>query len=140
MSDVIYRTQVNRDEIAAHMRNGGLSAIMDFDHVIEVHEDGTISHPRGVYSPECYVDADADGQVAGEPDVAPWTLLSGYTGQYGYNGPIMHSSEVIGGRMVDDILARPGYYVALVVEVMPHDDEEDPEPAGWAIAYREVGS
>jgi hypothetical protein len=95
-----------------------LSDLMDFDHVIRVHPNGTVTEPAGVYAPE----------LDGETPEPGWRLLAGYTGQYGYNGPIMHSSEFIGGRLARDILDTPGLYVALVVE--SHDPDE---PCEWFV-------
>ena len=144
-----------------------LSSLMDFDHVIEVHDDGTVTDAApGIYAPELHGE-----EFTGFTD---WRLLSGYTGQYGYNGPVMHPSEFVGGRLAQDILTTPGLYVALVVEdrrpcewfvnnaTVPawccnthmydgtgdfpatdnHPDEcpfsEEQEPAGWAVAFRDT--
>lgn len=63
-------------------------------------------------------------------------LLTGFTGQYCYRGPIMHESEVIGGGIERYILENPGWYCAVVVN---DGDSEDYEPCGWAIAYKEAG-
>lgn len=120
-----------------------LNEIMSFDHVIEVRADGTISRPGGIYAPEIYVGTDADGQILASDEAVMlegvksqgWELLTGYTGQHGYNGPVMHPSESIGNRMERDILTEPGLYVALVVEVL-NDDDTDNEPAGWVVAHR----
>lgn len=102
-----------------------LSDVMEFDHVIQVHEDGSVTDGvPDVWAPSLYDD---------EVDDARWTLMRGYTGQYGYSGPIMHSSEYIGGLMADDILSTPGYYVALVNY---NSDDDEGEPEGWAVAYR----
>jgi hypothetical protein len=68
-------------------------------------------------------------------------LMTGYTGQYGYNGPVMHESEYIGGRLSESILALPGWYVAVVVYSATEEQGPDGEDvAGWAVAYREVRS
>lgn len=88
----------------ATLTPGSLSEVMDFDHVIEVHPDGTVSDRRDIFAPELF-----DGEVWGG-----WTLLTGYSGQDRYSGPIMHPSEYIGGRMERDILSTPGVYVSLV--------------------------
>ncbi len=106
-----------------------LSSAMDFDHPIRVNTDGTLSDAPGMYAPSL------DG---GNLDSDEWELVTGgYTQQYGYNGPIMHSSEQIGGRLAEDILAEPGVYVSLVANAEP-DEDDDPddylEPEGWAIA------
>jgi len=139
-------------------------------------DDGTLSDAHGVYAPEVYHsetdDIEIDG-VAGRRGET-WEALYGYTGQYSYNGAVMHSSEFLGGGLADDILSTPGTYVVVVVNVEPYvafphewsdsgvrcircgligngsdngsceshvrynveltlDDDEDPEPAGWAI-------
>lgn len=111
----------------------GLSDIMEFDHVISVDPSGEVKDGfTGIYAPELmHVEG---GQSPNDVEgVGDWELLTGYTGQYGYNGAVMHASEFIGGRLERDILSRPGLYVACVVNC--YDDDE---PAGWAIAYKEV--
>ena len=84
-----------------------LNNVMEFDHVIRVHDDGTVSEPRDVWAPELWDDhLDTGGK--------PWTLMTGYSSQDRYAGPVMHNSESIGGQMALDILATPGLYVAIV--------------------------
>ena len=144
-----------------------LNEIMEFDHIIQVHKDGTITDSdMSVGSTEAYFDLRV--MPDGEDDFymsTGWELLRGFTGQYSYNGPVMHPSEFIGGGLERHIRETPGYYVALVVEaVEPHvwqvarmtgtrtcercgllpldsDDMESmcltDEPAGWAVAYKE---
>lgn len=107
-----------------------LNKIMDFDHVIRVHENGSVSWAPNMYAPTLYVDEDGTEYFEGEG----WTLLSGYTGQYLYSGPVMHPSEFIGGQMARDILSEPGYYVAILADCL--EDEE--EPAGWAVARKDI--
>jgi hypothetical protein len=107
-----------------------LSDRMDFDHVIRVHEDGTVTDEPGIYAPEMLLD--------GEISDSDWEFFStGYTGQYGYNGPIMHNSEFIGGRLERDILETPGVYVAVIANWTPEDEAEkemeDYYAEGWAI-------
>lgn len=100
-----------------------LSHVMEFDRVIRVHADGTVSFPNDIWAPELH-----DGDLLGDE----WGLLDGYSGQYRYSGPMMHQSEFIGGQMARDILERPGYYVALV-----NYEIDDDEPTEWAVARRE---
>ena len=100
-----------------------LNDVMEFDHVIRVHPDGSITEPRDIHAPDLF-----DGEL--QCGTRAWSLMNGYSGQHGYSGPVMHSSEFIGGRMADDILTCPGLYVALVD--MPSDDGD---PDGWAVAY-----
>lgn len=137
------------------MRNE-LNELMEFDHVVHVHEDGTVTDndTRGLYAPELNMETDNDGQSihADDSDIkqqaasAGWELLQGFTGQYSYSGPVMHPSEYIGGGLERHIRATPGYYVACVVLASCEYDGTtdcdietgcDCEPAGWAIAYRE---
>lgn len=105
-----------------------LSDRMEFDHVIQIHEDGSITDRNDLYAPDLMDEAiDSDD----------WEFFStGYTGQYGYNGPIMHNSEFIGGGLERDILSTPGVYVAVVASWTP-GEEDDPEEGiileGWAI-------
>ena len=99
-----------------------LSDRMDFDHVVQVHDDGTVTDADNVYAPDLY-----DEELQG----TEWSLLDGYSGQYGYSGPMMHPSEYIGGGLARDILAQPGYYVSLVAY------DENGEDFGWAVAYKE---
>jgi hypothetical protein len=131
-----------------------LNSLMEFDSPIRSHGDGTITeYLPTVYAPECYIDVDSDGSITDEMESAwieglrreGWELMRGYTGQYSYNGPIMHPSEFIGGGLARHILETPGVYVAVAVEVDCGYVEEfcteesgcSCEPAGWAIAYRE---
>lgn len=116
-----------------------LNSIMEFDHVIQVHEDGTVTDgPPGVYGPELTAISDEDGSHTADtdPDLIRnaqrqgWELQTGWTGQYAYHGPCMHQSEYIGGALAKHILATPGLWVATVIE------EDDGEATCWAFAYR----
>lgn len=115
---------------------------VDFDVPFQVHADGTITDVEGVhiYAPTVYhVD---DQQPPHDIEVHPgargdrWEALTGFTGQYSYNGAVLHASEFIGGGLERHLLEHPGVYVSTAVEVLSIGDggvEEDPEPAGWAI-------
>src|SRR5688572_20005269 len=103
-----------------------LNDIMEIDHVIRVHEDGTVTWEREVYAPELF-----DGELHQHWESPQWSLMDGYSGQQGYSGPLMHQSEVIGGGMERDILAQPGLYVALTN--YPADGSD--ELTEWAVAY-----
>lgn len=97
-----------------------LNDYMEFDHVVVVHDDGSVTDAEGVYAPELYGDELMSDQ---------WSLLDGFSGQHGYSGPLMHQSEYIGGGMERYILENPGTYVALV-SVDPDGDD----PTEWAVA------
>lgn len=94
-----------------------LDAKMGIDHVVRVHPDGSVTDAAGVYAPEISMDTDDDGQILAEHDAAMvadlkrqgWDVESGWTGQHGYHGPLMHTSEFIGGRLAEHITATPGY-------------------------------
>jgi hypothetical protein len=115
-----------------------LNDIMEFEHVIRVDENGDVHEDvpstRETWAPELYhedVHPGDDLRTAVAP--AGWEFLNGYSGQDRYPGPIMHSSEYIGGALERDILAEPGIYVAVVVECYPEDEDDYPEPSGWAV-------
>ena len=137
-----FQHQVERDcieQLKAEPED--LNDEMDFDHPVTVDGDGIVHDAEGVYAPELVMFVDEDGQDIDADDEgikrqargAGWTLLEGWTGQYGYRGPVMHPSEFVGGRLAEHIIATPGTYVVTAVET----DDGDDEPAGWVIAYRE---
>lgn len=117
-----------------------LNDVMEFDHVIRVHPDGTVTdvdrYEASYFAPGVMFDdvhPDGDLRKVSHPD--GWTFLIGYSGQEGYSGPVMHSSEFIGGGLARDILAEPGDYVAVVIDAMSDDDDPDGEPIpdGWGV-------
>lgn len=107
-----------------------LGKLMEFDHVIQVHDDGSVTDgPDGVHAPTLQ-----DERL----DDPAWSFFSaGYTAQHAYRGPIMHNSELIGGKLAEDILSIPGIYVAVVANWSPEDgdcaDECDCDVEGWAV-------
>jgi hypothetical protein len=125
-----------------------LNSVMEFGHLIQVHDDGTVTEPWLLITPETvYQQLDSDGQcIDNEVQNLPdgWSLMNGYSGQYGYSGPVMHTSESIGGRMADDILSTPGFYVAVVVDGLPAytgpecDDDLETPNIGWAVARKDA--
>lgn len=128
----------------------GLNYVMDFDHVVQVHADGRVTDDiTDVYAPE-FVGDSATGTAELEDD--GWSIMSdGYTGQQG-GGNVMHDSESIGGRLERDILATPGFYVAVLCSWQ--DDctcdaatgagececgaDDSGAIEGWAVVYRET--
>lgn len=122
----------------------GLNSVMDFDHVIEVGPEGEVFdvHPdAGIWAPEVSISSESEPESVRKPFISGdgWSLMSGYSGQWSYAGPVMHASEFIGGKLADDILSAPGYYVAVVVTDADADsDNGDDDTAGWAIAFHDA--
>lgn len=137
-----------------------LNDVMEFDHVIESHGDGTVTWRSDLHAPEVYDEnIEEDGhdrhgrrrwKFTGSDE---WELLYNYTGQYSYNGPVMHPSEFIGGGIAHDIIETPGVYVVVVVRTLEPEEgcefceneganEGHPTPCdqhdivGWAVAKR----
>ena len=105
------------------MTTDRLRDLMEFDHVIHVHEDGEITDaPGDVWPPEVY-----DDKIEQEDG---WRLLGRWSNQYGYPGPAMHSSETISRAMAEAIMSEPGYYSAVVIY-----DDHGLEAESWAVAY-----
>lgn len=106
-----------------------LSTLMEFDWVIQVHEDGTVTERPDVHAPSL---------LDTELDDSSWSLMNGYSGQWCYPGPIMHNSEFIGGRMARDILKNPGLYVSIISNYSPDDEDDELYVEGWAVAYKDA--
>lgn len=121
----------------ATVTSDNLTDVMDFDHVVEVHPDGSVSDAdTGIWAPEAWCqNGDYRKPVLSSQPGREWTLLDGYSGQYLYHGPIMHPSEFIGGKMADDILAEPGLYALIEVRDLDADtDNGEDDSVGWAVA------
>lgn len=129
------------------MSGRSLNDLMEFDSVIRVHPDGSVTRADGVFAPEVRPAYYADGS---DYVSKGWSLMRGYTGQYGCAGSAhMHDSEFIGGRMESDILETPGLYAAVVLE-WPCDTDlgcdgpdangescDQDHSEGWVVAYKE---
>lgn len=89
-------------------------------------------------------DVDVPGAIPG------WEAVSGYTGQHGYRGALMHPSEYFGGHLAFDTMMRPGLYGMVepyftcenyetgeLTEEFCADSGEclcaDANPAGWTL-------
>ena len=140
--------------VPSNISADNLDRVMEYDHVIRVRTDLAVEDVDYVHAPESRIGTDDDGQVLQAHEAEwrdglesqGWSVMNGYSGQWSYRGPIMHTSEYVGGRMAQDILAEPGFYVKVRVEILPRGEEEgdadegdaDEEPAGWAVLYREM--
>lgn len=117
----------------------------------------TGEHVGGLYVPTVEHSDTADilidgiGLVDGPGPVTEWRALTGYTGQHGYRGAVMHPSETMSDDAIREAVREAGGDVFAIVEVGAHDDAEpvfpdEPdycetygcahEPAGWAVIYR----
>lgn len=70
-----------------------------------------------------------------------WRALTGYTGQYGYSGAVMHPSEQWGEWAINALRERAdGADISFsVVEVRDADGSfPDGDPIGWAVTYLEI--
>lgn len=132
----------------------------DMDSVYSIDADGNIREVSGEYAPESVQhwfgpehDFLIDGMAVADSD---WSPIKSYTGQYGYNGPVLHVSELFSPVHVTELteLAESKNGTALFttcwVEVdcsdgpkdevcFPDEPEHcraygcDAEPAGWVI-------
>lgn len=103
-----------------------LNDLVEFDEVFTI-SDGHLTLDHSEYGPMVYHDEVNDYLI----DSDQWEAWSqGRTGQWGYNGPILHASEFLGGGMARDLLEDEGTYVLCLVE-----DHLDGLacPAGWII-------
>lgn len=110
-----------------------LDRAIEFDAPFRVYSDGTVDPmvrdaPMG---PRFYIYETGDGTYADDIQGDPWEVETGWTGQYGYNGAIMHPSEYIGGGLARHILSAPGLWV--VTEVIDLEDTE--ALVGWALFH-----
>lgn len=124
-----------------------LNSLMQFDHVIRVHEDGRITDDvdtskREHWAPEALMNTDEDGSFTSDAETdmitaardAGWEIQTGWTGQYLSGGSaIMHDAEYIGGALEQHIRETPGVWVAVAVSTLDDDDA----PCGWIIAHRD---
>lgn len=70
-----------------------------------------------------------------------WEALTGYSGQWGYDGPIMHASEFLGGGMAADIREdEGGIYVLKIVDDDSDCDCGDCDPVGWIVLRAKVAA
>jgi hypothetical protein len=112
-----------------------LNSLVEFDCPFRVNHDGTLSHRLNIYAPEMIMgneieDEDRRKYLYPFPNHPQWELISGFSGQDHYAGPVMHNSEYLGGYMAEYVLNTPGVYVLTAV----YWEEEGPEAEGWVLA------
>lgn len=130
-----------------------LNSQVEFDCPFMVLPHGNIdTSPERGCAPSVYLYVDKQGNGVGTEEVEcdreyPWEPVTGYSGQHGYSGPVMHASEYLGGNMASDVLGDwGGVYVVCAVECLPdwEIDENAPDdvfagqvvqdnPAGWML-------
>lgn len=99
-----------------------LNHIMEFGRVVWSDGHGGVWDDVPLYAPE--VAGGNEREQTAYAERQGWSLLTGWTAQYGYHGAHMHPSEYVGGRLADFILTTAGFYVTVAL-----DD-------AWVIAYR----
>ena len=85
--------------------------------------------------PQVHITADRDVLEIGR---SGWAVLSGFSQQQGYSGPIIHSSEFFSGPMARQLhfetIRKGSDRVYALVEVT---DPDDPDAlVGWAVLER----
>lgn len=113
----------------------------DFDHPFSIVDGRVADALAEVYAPSVYHDEDSDINIDGDD---AWTAISGMTGQYGYNGSVMHPSEFIGASMARELagIAEDGHgvvFAVVTVESIDGDEEDGTDEAiGWTVVYRDT--
>lgn len=103
---------------------------LDFDTVFRIL-GGAVVPCAGEYAPAVYHDEACDVVVDG----SGWECFTGLTGQYSYNGAVMHASEFVGCCIASYLSehADEAMFALVVVNCLDSEDA-----AGWAIAYRRI--
>lgn len=111
---------------------------MDFDHPFRLHADGSIEdapNVRAYWVPEIAHDPHGDVTIYSDT----WKAMTGLTGQHGYNGAVLHPSEVMSCGVVGAMLRiveNAEHPVAFALTEVRDEDLSHPEtPIGWAILY-----
>jgi hypothetical protein len=116
------------DPALMHLIPRTLNDIIGFtEPAVQVRPDGILQEVDD-WVPDAFYSGD-DADLIEEARASGWDLLTGYSGQQDYNGPVLHTSEFIGGGLARDILATPGIYAVASVD----DVEDDGYPIGWVV-------
>lgn len=116
----------------------------DLDHVMILHPDATLTdapYERPYWVPEVSHSPTNDVDIHDGLDHL-WQAMTGLTGQHGYNGAVLHPSEVMApgvARAMLDIVRGEEAPIAFVLTEVRDEDLSHPEdPIGWTILYRPV--
>lgn len=118
----------------------------EFDYVYLIDGLGTITDEhRGVYAPDVIHDPEHDVLIDYlKVEDSEWKVLTGHTGQHGYNGAVMHPSEQWGEWAISDLMSRveeDGHVAFVIVEVRDDNgDYPEGDPIGWAVAWKRVSA
>lgn len=113
-----------------------LNSAIEFDSPFQVFDDGTIeTRVSGIHAPNVEHDDQSDVLI----ESTDWEALTGFTGQYGYRGAVMHASEQFQGGIVDYVIERPGVYCLVVVEAYDDRCIVCAETADYCQGHGEIG-
>lgn len=105
----------------------------DFDSVYDLNGQRTPDE----YAPDVTLCDYTTGNGDVEVDNPQWGVVTGKTGQYGYNGAVMHPSETASDELVIEWVREADGDLFAIVEVRDVDGSyPDGDPIGWAVAYR----
>lgn len=116
---------------------------LEFDEVALITHHGdhvttNRANPSKYRAPDVFVSHDPVlNQDVIRTDDDTWSLIYDASGQYGYRGPVMHSSEFIGSSLNQRIIdmAQDGPMLFCVTTVH-NEDTKDCDIVGWAMLYR----
>ncbi len=101
--------------------------------VVRFWQDGTPEIMRDLDAPEVYwVGSDSENGLLLDSSLPWFTVTDRMSGQFGYDGPVMHDSEFISDGMMEDILADYDYRRFYFTVRYP-SDPEDGSLEGWVI-------
>lgn len=107
----------------------------EFDHVWTIQDDAVVDAKGSAPSVYCW--QTEGGAYMEEVESDEWDLVShGMTGQYGYNGPVLHASENFSRGMAERLAELVEDYSAFATVVIEDVEDPESEPAGWAIVGR----
>ena len=96
-----------------------------------INVDGTVTEHEG-YDLEYLDYLDADMVDTPNALIEGWEPIRGITGQYGYNGAVMHPSEYIGAGLCKSMAEDGGMFYAEYVQSTNDDDNL----VGWCLLKR----